>query len=312
MKKVNLLCILAGLLLIVTVCLGAWDKDVPAATTSLRASNPLILANQAAIQTSMDAEHDFGSSTQTGSHTPGSARCFIGIANPTTQIDGGAFAATDLGSLFIHTDATVSNTISVLTATTPTWTLIYTALELQMIAAAHSWGAHQTMAAGFDLLGSTTSDINFGSGNFTVAGATGNTSVGGTFESVGIATLADASVTKTTAAPGADAQIANKKYVDDNIGSANYTPTSYAGEESITFPNGLVFKHGIISESSGDNVIAFDAAFGTAIVSVNVCPERPTATSVGGTIKTGTLATTGFTVISDGNSTNLIWQAWGY
>ncbi len=37
-----------------------------------------------------------------------------------------------------------------------------------------------TLGAGADLIGSTTSDINFGSGNFTVAGATGNTEVGGT------------------------------------------------------------------------------------------------------------------------------------
>jgi len=36
-----------------------------------------------------------------------------------------------------------------------------------------------TLGAGADLIGSTTSDINFGSGNFTVAGASGNTSIGG-------------------------------------------------------------------------------------------------------------------------------------
>ena len=51
------------------------------------------------------------------------------------------------------------------------------------------------------------------SGNTVIAGTLGVT---GAFESTGVATLADASVTKTTAAPGADAQIANKKYVDDN------------------------------------------------------------------------------------------------
>ena len=39
----------------------------------------------------------------------------------------------------------------------------------------------------------------------------------GTFESTGIATLADASLLKTSAAPTTDAMIANKKYVDDEV-----------------------------------------------------------------------------------------------
>jgi|GEM_PF-5108554 len=50
-----------------------------------------------------------------------------------------------------------------------------------------------------------------------VSTLTGNVTASGTFESVGVATLADTSVTKTTAAPAADAQIANKKYIDDQI-----------------------------------------------------------------------------------------------
>lgn len=41
-----------------------------------------------------------------------------------------------------------------------------------------------------------------------------------TFESTGVATLADGSTMKTSAAPGADAEIANKKYVEDNAGVA--------------------------------------------------------------------------------------------
>ena len=45
----------------------------------------------------------------------------------------------------------------------------------------------------------------------------GTLNVEGTLEATGITTLADGSVTKTTAAPTADAQIANKKYVDNSI-----------------------------------------------------------------------------------------------
>jgi hypothetical protein len=58
------------------------------------------------------------------------------------------------------------------------------------------------------------------------------TTISQTFESTGIATLADASLLKTSAAPTTDAMIANKKYVDDQV--ANYQPldaglTSLAG-----------------------------------------------------------------------------------
>ncbi len=97
-----------------------------------------------------------------------------------------------------------------------------------------------TLGAGADLVGSATSDITFNTNKFTVAGDTGNTSIAGTldvtgaFESTGIATLADASVTKTTAAPGADAQIANKKYVDDQIAAIGSLFGTWIDSISIT------------------------------------------------------------------------------
>ncbi len=61
--------------------------------------------------------------------------------------------------------------------------------------------------------------------------------------------------------------IPNKKYVDDNIGSANWTPTSYGGEESIIFPNGLILKQGqeTVSAQATDDV-TYGAAFPGAFV----------------------------------------------
>ncbi len=61
---------------------------------------------------------------------------------------------------------------------------------------------------------------------FTIDAATGNVVVAGTLnvagaaEIIGVATLGDASLLKTTAAPTTDAMIANKKYVDDQISAA--------------------------------------------------------------------------------------------
>lgn len=71
----------------------------------------------------------------------------------------------------------------------------------------------------------TFADIDVTS-NLTIGGdldVTGDLVVTGTFESIGIATLADGSVTKTTAAPTTDVMIANKKYVDDEVAGALYT-----------------------------------------------------------------------------------------
>jgi len=71
-------------------------------------------------------------------------------------------------------------------------------------------------------------------GTITASGAvTVGTTLGvtGTFESTGVATLADASLTKTSAAPTTDAMIANKKYVDDQL-LTGITLSAYTNEDS--------------------------------------------------------------------------------
>lgn len=206
---------------------GAWDKDRPAATTSLRSSNPQMLENQSVIEDALSNEHDFSTGgTQTGDHTQGQARAFSQATAPATRIDGAGFLSTDLGSIWVDTD---DNAIYTLTATTPTWTAASDEVIATLLASARVFGS---------TLG-VTGDFAVNTNKFTVAAATGNALVAGTFESTGVATLADASVTKTTAAPSADAQISNKKYVDDQVAANQFksndsqvftgaAPTSFA------------------------------------------------------------------------------------
>jgi len=53
--------------------------------------------------------------------------------------------------------------------------------------------------------------------------------------------------------------------------SANpMTPATYEGEESITFPNGLVIKHGTKTSTEVIDTVEFAAAFDTACVSVQI------------------------------------------
>lgn len=124
-----------------------------------------------------------------------------------------------------------------------------------------------------------TGNFTLNTNKFTIDAATGNVVVAGTLdvagaaEITGVATLGDASLLKTSAAPSTDAMIANKKYVDDKVGSANYTPTSYAGEESITFPNGLIMKQGLKTLDGNTTTVTFAAAFPTACTRVIVTPS---------------------------------------
>jgi hypothetical protein len=193
----------------------AWDKDKPASPTSLRASNPEMLANNAAIETALNREHEFstgGTVVDQTHHKKGSARCFIQDGVPGTRRDGQAFTAEDNGSLWIDTNSSPDNAFyKLIDYSDPTvgngWILVSTEIIETLLAVARVFGS---------TLG-VTSDFAVNTDKFTVAAATGNTLVAGAFESTGVATLADASATKTTAAPGADAQIANKKYIDDQI-----------------------------------------------------------------------------------------------
>ena len=72
-------------------------------------------------------------------------------------------------------------------------------------------------------------------------------------------TMATASATKLATSESI------KAYVD---ASANFTPSTYAGEESVTLPNGLIMKWGIKYLSSSVGTIIFATPFPTAVVNV--------------------------------------------
>lgn len=99
-------------------------------------------------------------------------------------------------------------------------------------------------------------------------------------------------------------------YVAGKVGSANWTPTSYAGEESITFPNGLIMKHGFIADAGGSTTVTFAAAFPTAIISASVTPDDTTSQGLNYVVHTYS------TTIIRIDNTNALdgyhWQAWGY
>lgn len=247
--------ILAILCVWMPLFMGAWNKDKPSSSTSLRSSNPEILANWSALETSFGNEHEFSTGgTNSGDHTQGSARSFSQATAPATQIDGGAFASTDLGSLWVDTD---DNAFYMLTATTPTWTPVSTEVIATMLGSARVFGSTLGVTGNFAV----------NTNKFTVAAATGNAAGAGTLD---VAGNIDPTTYETTNggfldedAMGSDAankvasQQSIKKYVDDQIdatvGSGAFNPLSESG---ATGSNGVtIFANGFRIARGSESVL---------------------------------------------------------
>jgi len=60
-----------------------------------------------------------------------------------------------------------------------------------------------------------------------------------------------------------------KAYVDTTAGpTVGFTPTSYTGGETTTFPNGLIIKFGQVTLSASGGSVTFGTAFPNACISV--------------------------------------------
>ncbi len=105
-----------------------------------------------------------------------------------------------------------------------------------------------------------------------------------------------------------------KEYIDS---APNFTPTTYAGEESVTFPNGMIMKmgfHADTDQSDHRETIAFSDSFPTACTSVLVMPECSSNDPSVNFSRKGPASKDGFNVYVDSQD-SLVgwhWQAIGY
>ena len=94
-----------------------------------------------------------------------------------------------------------------------------------------------------------------------------------------------------------------------------WSPTSYVGGESITFPNGLIFKHGEVTVGANATVeVTYGAAFSTAFVSAQATLKTSSATiEEGAHVRSKSGSTTSILQVTNASSTevNVYWQAWG-
>ncbi len=290
----------------------AFEKAKPSAGTSLRSSNPEILANWDQLQTAINNEHIFSGTsagTQTGDHTPGSARVFFQDAEPATRIDGDSFLSTDLGSLWVDTNSSPDNQFNILTAVDPTWTPVSTEVIATLLAAARIFAS---------TLG-VTGDFAVNTDKFTVAAASGNTLVAGTldvtgnidpttFETTNGGFLDEDNMASDSATKVASQQ-SIKAYVD------GITDPTYSGGESHTFTGGLIFKHGEIVVSSNSTVeVTYGAAFPTEFISAqatlnttNISLNEPAHARA----KSGSNTTVLQVTNASPSTLDVYWQAWG-
>ena len=215
--------------------------------------------------------HTFPTATNIGAwHLPGSANIFVAATAPLTRVDSTAFSSEDVGRLWYDT---TDGIFKILTAVdTDIWT------SLPSLTAANNF------TGGFTV----TTD------KFTIDEATGNTAIAGTLdvtgatELIGIATIADASVTKTTTAPTGDAMIANKLYVDESTDNPGLAKAFCSFNASGTLGSGSFNVTSVVRNGLGEYTITWDTDFANTNYVVSVTPNTVSKVARPNTKATGT------------------------
>ena len=86
----------------------------------------------------------------------------------------------------------------------------------------------------------------------------------------------------------------------------------YSGGESVTFSNGLIFKHGIITSIAALAVgtVTFGTQFPTAIISGS-CSTVKTTSEVASQLNAVTVIALSVRNLSSTTTLDIYWQAWG-
>lgn len=132
----------------------AWEKGEPVEGILAPRLNDVIRDNNDALEIALNKEMNFstgGVASLQGILKQGSARSFFQDSAPATRVDGSAFASTDLGMLWIDSNSSPINKLSILTATTPTWTPVSNEIIAVLLAANRVFAGIITLGDGSKL-----------------------------------------------------------------------------------------------------------------------------------------------------------------
>jgi len=274
-----------------------WDKTQPQESDAINTGPADIQANNAAIETALDKDHDFTTGgTQTGKHNMVS---LIEAADIGTGAEGlpilGAQTADGKAELVFtdedDNDVQLTSGGSIPSASTDMLD------EDDLASDSATQTASQQSIKAFIVSGTATMAAK------TLTSPVLNTGVSGT------AVLDEDDMASDSATKLATQQ-SIKAYIDALI-AALMTPESYAGNESITFPNGLILKQGTATVDTTPVDATFAEAFPTACTnawctSTSATPSEPVAVTA--------KATTKLTLDRNGGagSQTVNWFAMGY
>ena len=93
-----------------------------------------------------------------------------------------------------------------------------------------------------------------------------------------------------------------------------WSPTSYAGEESVTLPNGLIIKTGTKSiGANSSETVTFGAAFDTLITIIHSLEWSGASGGNSGNLYTTAKSSSAFTALNSADSAaTMHWMAIGY
>lgn len=274
--------------------IAAWDKDKPAGSDPLRDGDDDLRANNAALETGFDQDHDFTTgSTQTGKHDQITFNDPLSSAPATVAASEGVLYTLDVSSKAeLHFEDEDENTVQVTTA----GSLNAGALANDSIDSAH-------YAAG-------SIDLEHMSANSTDS----DQYVDGSIDAAHLA--ADIIDETKIADNGIDSEHYNDGSIDaahlsSGAQTAGFNPTSFAGEESVTFANGFIMKWGNHTRVTDNDTVSFGTAFPNSCLTVVAGIGNATGSAADSPF-VKTMSTTGFTIYLRSNATPARWIAVGY
>lgn len=263
----------------------AWKKGEPHERILAPDLNDVIRDNNDALEAALNAWTEFETGgTQTGHPRQGSARVYFQDSAPTERLDGNYFDSTDLGCIWIDSNSDPDNQFNILTAAdgvgNETWTPISDEIIAVLLAVARTFADVVTFSKNPVFTKGIVANDSFlqgrnnaGDGNVDIAKV--NTS--DEIEMGAITQLPDTSKLATSGAPAADEQLANKKYVDDQIDNSIGQSSQATGTDNISNSSGdwadMADMSITITTKGGNVLLLFSAPIkkgeiGDAIVSL--------------------------------------------